>query len=124
MIKRSIEFIIRVVVYGIFIYFLSEEFSRMTYTNMINSVSTLAILTVPFFMKFRSLEKQIRFYKEGKYLLPILNIMLAIFLIMHAYKLYFLGNNLIILVLGLFLIAILQTFDLVFLKKLKRELKV
>lgn len=121
---RSIEFLIRLAVLGIFLFIKTESFSNISYTDMVSSIGTLLVVLVPFLIKFRDEESQVKAYPSIRHLLPFTNIFLIVLLLVVANSVNYLESNVGIVALGVFLIAILQTFDLVFLKKLKRELKV
>lgn len=122
--KRILEVIVRLAVLSIFLYLETEAFNNISNLDMISSIGTLLVVFAPFWIKVQDEQVYTNAHSSLEYLLPSENIFLAVLLIMIAMSVNALENDVIVVVIGLFLIAILQIFDSIFLKNLKRRLNV
>ncbi|MDO4814255.1 MAG: hypothetical protein Q3988_04080 [Gemella sp.] len=113
--KKFLEFIVRLAVLVI-LFYSSGDSSIIQW--IIGWVGITIGVVIPFLVKFRDDEYLIGNYSNIKYLHPLENIMLVVIFIILAFQ----GVKLEIVFLGIFLIAILQIFDSIFLKNLKRKL--
>lgn len=117
MFLKIIEFLIRISVFLIISYINVKNINNLNLNVGVVIISVALILFIPYLVKSRSKEYLSKIYKEIKYAWPILNVVLLAFLIIPLYfnksaqEYIFLGG------IGCLLIAIIQTLDLLFIKK-------
>ncbi|MBF0747346.1 hypothetical protein IR145_09605 [Streptococcus danieliae] len=117
MILKVLDLLIRLGAFSIIGYISMENFSNTRMQNIIIMFSIFLVIIVPYTVKFRSLDYLSKIYKEMKYIWPMLNIILAIFVVIYIHNTpspedYFLSGGIACL-----LIAIIQTLDLLFIKR-------
>lgn len=114
---RFFELVIRISTLAIMYYVEIENINSINFNDIVGLISVALILFIPYLVKSRSKEYLSKIYKEIKYAWPILNVVLLAFLIIPLYfnessqEYIFLGG------IGCLLIAIIQTLDLLFIKK-------
>ncbi|MBF0747224.1 hypothetical protein IR073_06165 [Gemella sp. 19428wG2_WT2a] len=117
MILKVLELLMRLGAFSIIGYIIMGDIGNTRMQSVISMSSMFLVIIVPYTVKFRSLDYLSKIYKEMKYIWPMLNLILAIFVVIYIHNTpspedYFLLGGIACL-----LIAIIQTLDLLFIKR-------